>query len=49
GVSVANGANIVRAVSKRLASMLAELLSRDGVADDAIDTELELIQRLVQR
>lgn len=49
GVSVANGANIVRAVSKRLASMLAELLSRDGVAEADIDAELELIQRLVQR
>jgi hypothetical protein len=49
GVSVANGANIVRAVSKRLAAMLAELLSRDGVAEADIDAELELIQRLVQR
>jgi DNA-directed RNA polymerase specialized sigma24 family protein len=49
GVSVANGANIVRAVSKRLATMLAELLSRDGVAEADIDAELELVQRLVQR
>jgi hypothetical protein len=29
--------------------MLAELLSRDGVAEADIDAELELIQRLVQR
>ena len=49
GVSQANGANIVRAVSKRLAAMLGELLSRDGVADEDIDAELEVIQRLVQR
>lgn len=49
GVSTANGANIVRAVTKRLAAMLAELLTRDGVAEQDIDAELELIQRLVQK
>jgi len=49
GVATGNGANVVRTVSKRLAAMLAELLVRDGVADDRIDAELELIQRLVQR
>ena len=49
GVSTANGANIVRAVSKRLAAMLAELLTREGVAEAEIDAELELIQRLVQK
>jgi len=49
GVSQANGANIVRAVSRRLAAMLAELLARDGVAEADIDAELEVIQRLVQR
>jgi len=47
GVSTANGANIVRAVGKRLAGMLAELLSRDGVAEEDIDAELEAVQRLV--
>lgn len=49
GVSTANGANIVRAVTKRLAAMLAELLTRDGVAEECVDAELELIQRMVQR
>jgi len=49
GVATANGANIVRAVTKRLAAMLAELLARDGVAEDDIDAELEIIQRLVQK
>jgi DNA-directed RNA polymerase specialized sigma24 family protein len=48
GVSTANGANIVRAVSKRLAAMLAELLTREGVAEAEIDAELEVIQRLVR-
>jgi DNA-directed RNA polymerase specialized sigma24 family protein len=49
GVATANGANIVRAVSKRLAAMLSELLARDGVAENDIDAELEVIQRLVQK
>jgi hypothetical protein len=49
GVATANGANIVRAVTKRLAAMLSELLARDGVAEQDIDAELELIQRLVQK
>lgn len=49
GVAAGNGANIVRAVSRRLATMLAELLARDGVAEADIDRELELIQRLVAR
>ena len=48
GVSTVNGANIVRTVSKRLASMLAELLSREGVAEHDLDAELEVIQRLVR-
>jgi len=48
GVATANGANIVRTVSKRLAAMLAELLSREGVRDEDIDAELEVIQRLVR-
>lgn len=49
GVSTANGANIVRAVTRRLATILSELLTRDGVAEKDIDAELELIQRLVQK
>jgi hypothetical protein len=49
GVATSNGANIVRAVSRRLATVLAELLARDGVAEEEIDAELEVVQRLVQR
>jgi DNA-directed RNA polymerase specialized sigma24 family protein len=49
GVASANGANVVRAVSRRLGAMLAELLERDGVPEAEIDAELELIQRLVAR
>ncbi|MFM7052311.1 MAG: hypothetical protein ACKOYN_09290 [Planctomycetota bacterium] len=49
GVAASNGANVVRAVTRRLATMLAELLDRDGVPEAEIDAELELIQRLVQR
>ena len=48
GVSTANGANIVRAVTKRLAAMLSELLARDGVEESRIDDELALIQRLLE-
>jgi len=48
GVATVHGANIVRTVSKRLAAMLAELLSREGVRDEDIDAELEVIQRLVR-
>ena len=48
GVPTSNGANIVRAVSRRLAAMLAEQLSREGVADADLDAELEVIQRLVR-
>ena len=48
GVSTSNGANIVRAVGKRLAAMLSELLTREGVAEADIDAELEVIQRLVR-
>lgn len=48
GVPTSNGANIVRAVSRRLAAMLAEQLSREGVAEADIDAELEVIQRLVR-
>ena len=32
-----------------MAAMLAELLTREGVAEAEIDAELELIQRLVQK
>ncbi len=48
GVPTANGANIVRAVSKRLAAMLTEQLSREGVAEADLDAELDVIQRLVR-
>lgn len=49
GVATVNGANIVRAVTRRLATILTELLARDGVAERDFDAELELIQRLVQK
>lgn len=49
GVSLANGANVVRAVSRRLAAMLTELLLREGVAEVDLETELEAIERLVRR
>jgi hypothetical protein len=35
-------------VGKRLAAMLSELLTREGVAEADIDAELEVIQRLVR-
>jgi len=38
----------VRAVTKRLAAMLAELLARDGVEESRIDDELALIQRMLE-
>ena len=49
GVATSNGANIVRAVGKRLAAVLEELLLRDGIAEAEIDAELELVQRWVAR
>ena len=49
GVPTGNGANIVRSVSKRMATTLSELLARDGVAQAEIDDELALIQRMVAR
>ena len=49
GVAPANGANVVRAVSRRLAAMLAELLIREGVAEADVEAELEVIERLVRR
>lgn len=49
GVATSNGANIVRAVGKRLAVVLEELLLRDGIAEAEIDAELELVQRWVAR
>lgn len=49
GVATSNGANIVRAVGKRLATVLEELLLRDGVDEADVEAELELVERRVAR